>query len=214
MGKMEFEFEIVGLQGLKVRIKAENDELPKLKNALKSHLNDLISLPSVISPTPRVLQPSLFQDEDEGVPNATAPVAESKPKRRSVTPNGSSRGKGNSKEQPIVWKHDISSWGNPKEKWATTQKAIWLLYVVGHTAQISEMTSARIASTFNQHFREFKTIISGNVTRDLRKAKKDGLVQADTTKDPSPWYLTDSGKSYAVKLVEETRGITKHREGE
>lgn len=94
--------------------------------------------------------------------------------------------------------------GNPKQDWKTADKALWLLYVLKESQVATEVTTRSLVLTFNKHFRQAGTITTSNVTRDLGRLKvrvKPAPVGEDTTKTPSPWYLTEEGRKQAQSLV-------------
>lgn len=106
----------------------------------------------------------------------------------------------------VDFRHDPSKYGMPSQQWNTSQKAIWLLYVVKDVTGISELTTGQIYRTFNTHFRQSKTVTNSNVSRDLGKAKlaTPALVGEDTTKSPAAWFLTDEGVRRAQALIAES----------
>lgn len=123
--------------------------------------------------------------------------------------SGSRRPKVNSHtssvEETIDFKHDPNSLGSPKQSWTTTKKSVWLIHVVSKQTDHSDLSTIEIVKTFNIHFRQAKTVTSSNVSRDLGKAKisSPSLVGEDATKNPPRWFLTDEGKKYAQRLIDE-----------
>ncbi len=105
------------------------------------------------------------------------------------------------------WVHDTSAWGNPMQTWNTATKGMWLLYVAARQNVTQEMTATQIANTFNKLFRQFGTIDKANVSRDLGKARTTApaKLNADTTKTPANWFLTDEGIRYCEGLVATAR---------
>lgn len=107
----------------------------------------------------------------------------------------------------IDFRHAPEKFGNPKQQWKTAQKAVWLLYVVGESMKVTELSAPMIAETFNKHFRQSGTITRSNVSRDLGKLKVSDSpppVGEDATKSPAVWFLTDEGRKRAQNLVAET----------
>ena len=125
--------------------------------------------------------------------------------RRTVTPRSSGDGAGD-----VTWKHDPAKWGSPQQAWSASDKALWLLYVSGQEAQVNDMSSSTIASTFNRMFRQAGMIRAGNLPRDLGRLKTQApaLVGEDATKTPTTWFLTIEGTKKAEELIKQARGQT------
>jgi hypothetical protein len=128
--------------------------------------------------------------------------------RRSKAAGTAARPAGSSEVTPLDWVHDPSKWGAPQQRWVTAQKSIWLLYVAAHEKQITTMSSALIAHTFNKHFHQAKAIQVSKVSRDLgiQKVKTDPPVSEDTTQTPPAWFLTPTGEAMARQLIQEALG--------
>lgn len=111
-------------------------------------------------------------------------------------------------DQVIDWLHDPAKWGSPQQNWTTAAKAIWLLYVVGKETGQNELSGVSIAATFNKHFKQAKSIVAGNVNRDLGKlkVKANAPVAEDTTKTPTTWFLTQEGNKQAEDSILQARG--------
>lgn len=123
-----------------------------------------------------------------------------KPGNRRIAPQGP-------RAEAIDFKHDAEKYGFPKQDWSTAQKTMWLLYMLTEDNIALELTANVIASTFNKHFKSFKTILAHNVVRDLGKEKgKSGAVNSDATKNPETWHLLETGKKQMAALIAETKG--------
>lgn len=99
--------------------------------------------------------------------------------------------------------------GTPTQQWSTSDKVVWLLYVLDANKSGSEFSTRVIVETFNKHFKQSGTVVTGNVNRDLGRLKsvsKPALVGENTTKTPSAWYLTDEGRRRAQALIAESLG--------
>jgi hypothetical protein len=109
---------------------------------------------------------------------------------------------------PIDWRHDPSKWGSPQQGWVTSDKAIWLLYVVSKEVNVSELNARVITNTFNKHFRQAGQLFVGNINRDLGKLKgrSPAVIAEDTIKDPPAWFLTDAGIKHAQGLIAQSIG--------
>lgn len=200
MGKFEVELE---LQGLKVRMRGERQEIPMLAANLRDQLAGMFepvaNVADGTAPKKRVENTAPHIEHAEPTPSPQ--------RRRTKRPsqlNGTTQS-----TQAIDWVNDPEKWGSPRQEWTTLKKSIWLLYVAREAAGAGELSSGQIAATFNKHFREAKPIRPQNVTRDLRNAKGgvDSLVSENTTKHPSTWFLTNAGRAQAQRLIAEARGI-------
>lgn len=100
-------------------------------------------------------------------------------------------------------------YGSPTQQWSTSDKTVWLLYVLDANQCGNEFSTRTIVETFNKHFKQSGTIKTGNVNRDLGRLKtvsKPPLVGENTTKTPSTWYLTDEGRKRAQALITDALG--------
>jgi hypothetical protein len=146
----------------------------------------------VANEAPPVFAPGVLLDD----------LSKKRGRRRSKSQiNGSER----SGSDEIHFRHDPEKFGSPNQQWTTSQKAIWLLYVVKEVAQISELSTGQIVKLFNTHFRQAKTVTNSNVSRDLGKLKiaSPSQVGEDNSKNPARWFLTDEGIRQAQSLIAE-----------
>lgn len=201
MAKTKFEIE---LTGLKIKFEGEREEMPSFSNAVANQVGQLLTTPTV---TEQASLPAPKPETDSQIIEAK-PKSLRKSRAKKASSDGASR-PGRKKEPAVDWKHDPDKWGNPLQNWNPTKKSIWLLYILENLANVKMLTSSGIANTFNKHFKETGQIQTGNVTRDLRKAKKavPALVHNDSTEKGEPWYLLEAGKKIAEQLVLEARGI-------
>lgn len=200
MSRFEMEFEI---QGLKLRIKGNRDEIPNILQNLSQQVG------GILEPAAQIVS---GEEPRRRVPNAAeAPIIEAKPtaakgkkRRRGATPGDAP----NTGPEVLDWMHDPAKWGNPAQSWTTLQKALWLLNVAHHECGRAGLSGPSIAATFNKHFRQSRTIHPPNVTRDLgaAKTKSNAFVGEDTTKRPSEWFLTQAGITEANRLVQSAMG--------
>ncbi|MEL6402439.1 MAG: hypothetical protein AAFR26_25680 [Cyanobacteria bacterium J06626_4] len=194
------------LTGLKLKVEGSRDDVPLMTQAVGQQLSGMLS------PAAGIVEGEIIDSNASNHSNHTGPLTTSKPsrKRNSRKKSGNSKSDSNKKAEPIDWQHDPIQWGNPQKDWKTADKAIWTLYVVKNVLEISEMTGNQISATFNKHFPEAKEIVTGNVNRDLKRAKgsngKSALVSQNTTAEPSTWRLTEYGEAYAQSLVSEAKG--------
>jgi hypothetical protein len=127
-----------------------------------------------------------------------------KGKRRKPLSSASGVSNAEVADAALTWSHDPAKYGTPDQSWNTATKSIWLLYVVSQVLQRTSMTAKQIEETFNKNFRQNGQIKNFNVTRDLGKAKSKGktaTVSEDAAKNPSEWFLTESGIRHAQELI-------------
>jgi hypothetical protein len=194
------------LQGLEMEIEGSRDDAPLIAQNLGRQFAGLLQPAAQIVAGNGDEQldatPIAIQEAD----SATAARKRGPRKKRSATvPTTASD---SAEEGPLDWRHDPAKWGSPKQAWNTANKAMWLLYVASNETDQKELSSKRIANTFNKHFRQAGQILPFNVTRDLGKLKvgKDAPVSEDTTQASSPWFLTEAGTKRAQGLVSEALG--------
>ncbi|WP_377158390.1 hypothetical protein ACFJIX_05820 [Roseateles sp. UC29_93] len=203
------------LQGLEVSIEGEKDDIPALTRGISNQLTGLLA--------PAIGAATGVSGHQEGEPPAPPTTASASPPaalemvqevRRKGSRKPSSKRSAPATETVstvVDWPHDPTKFGNPLQTWKTSDKAIWLLYVVANQTSHKDLSARGIADTFNKHFRQSGTILTFNINRDLGKAKtKAGpaVVGEDTTRNPSAWYLTDAGEAYAQSLVAKALGRT------
>lgn len=201
MSKFKVRFE---LQGLRLEIEGSREDVPLIAQSVGQQVAGLLG------PTGNIVEGEIVSDGGQKalpppITEKTSTKKRSSGKRRTVA---SSANGNTNKETALDWRHDPTKWGTPQQSWKTAEKAIWLLYVVGKETDVTELTSYRIAETFNKHFRQAKTIHKGNVYRDLGKlkTKPDSPVSEDTRTTPSVWFLTTTGEKLAQELVTKALG--------
>ncbi len=182
------------LTGLELEIEGDRDQLPRITNGIGNQIGGLLQAPGTIIEA----RESMLAPEH----SAMSETPPQKARKRFARPPVGKAGE-NGASDAVDFQHAPEKWANPSQEWTTTQKAIWLLFIVEKQAQRKELSGVMIASTFNKHFREAKPIQTGNVVRDLKKQKlkTPTLVVEDTTKSPSMWYLTEEGKKYAFQQI-------------
>jgi len=192
------------VQGLEVEVDGTRDDAPAIAHNLSRQFAGLLE------PAAHIVEGDV---EGDGNGRATA-VATAEPAvrarsarkgRRAVPARTSGDG-----AAEVTWKHDPAKWGSPQQAWSASDKALWLLYVSGQEAQVNDMSSTTIASTFNRLFRQAGMIRAGNLPRDLGRLKTQApaLVGEDATKTPTTWFLTIEGTKKAEDLIKQARGQT------
>lgn len=193
------------LQGFELEVEGSREDVPLITQSMAEQFAGLLQPMTAI-----VEGSSQVSDVVDNSPVSLLEQESSirkKSKRKRTSPQRSDSaavGDGNI----INWRHDPAKYGSPQQKWKTSDKAIWLLYVAGEESNEKELSTAQISATFNKHFRQAKIIQSSNVSRDLGKLKvsQNAPVAEDTTLNPAKWYLTDEGVKLAAALVAKAVG--------
>jgi hypothetical protein len=187
------------LTGLELDIEGSKEDIPLIAANLGQQLTGLLGPAAAIA-----------SGTDPSSPRAPtlAPlpmVDEVKKRKKRATSARSADAQSDATVTPIDFRHDPAKFGTPKQSWKTSDKAVWLLHVVG-----KDSSGAVIAATFNKHFRQAGTITVGNSNRDLGrlKSKSPAVVGEDTTQTPPRWFLTEEGSRQALKLVGDALGRT------
>jgi hypothetical protein len=81
-----------------------------------------------------------------------------------------------------------------------TQKAIWLIYVLKCIQGLNEIAASQLLATFNENFKQAKTIHPPHLSRDLGFAKVQNPAPVGEHK--GMWYLTDEGERQAKELIQ------------
>jgi hypothetical protein len=191
------------LQGFELEIEGSREDVPLITQNLGSQIAGLLQ------PAGAIIEGEVVGENGHqpSPPIADAPARRKSRKRRSSPASPAPDQK--TTEGALDWRHDSAKFGMPAQGWSTAQKAMWLLYVASEMMNEKELSSKRIATTFNKHFRQSGRILTHNVVRDLGRLKtkqKPAPVADDTTKSPAQWYLTDVGTREAQKLVKEALG--------
>lgn len=185
MGKFKVHLK---LQGLELDIEGDRSDMPAINNAVAREITGLIQPTAALtSGTPEPTLPTIEGETDNGRKPPSRPR-----KRPSAAPTPGA--------QVIDFRHDSALYGNPSQNWSVTQKAIWLLYVVKGIAQLNEVAAPQLLATFNENFRQAKTIHPPHLTRDLNVAK--GENPAPVGEHKGMWYLTDEGERQAKELIQ------------
>ena len=196
------------VQALEVNIEGEREDIPAISRALSQQLTGLIT-PSVATASVGDGEHDDPQGGSTRQPAQLVDEVKRRPAKRRIASKRPTPGADTS-DAAVDWRHDPAKYGSPAQAWSSANKAIWLLYVLSEATDIKELSAKRIADTFNKHFRQAKTILAFNVSRDLGKlkGKAPAPVGEDTTKDPSAWYLTAEGNKVAQGLVAKALGRT------
>lgn len=187
-----------------LEIEGSREDVPFMTQAVGQQMSGLLI------PASNIVEGEIIENKDlPQLPSEAKPKSRKKRSSRQysqISTNSTLNGKG--KASALDWKHDPSKWGNPQQDWSTTDKSMWLLYVVHRETEVLELTGSEISTTFNKHFRQSGQISTGQINRDLGRAKgkKPALVSENTTKNPSAWFLTTEGEKCVQQLIAQARG--------
>lgn len=154
---MDFEFEITGL-----KLKIKGDDVSGKVTALQQQVQNLMA---TITALAQGGVPTLPTAPDNGVATKLLEVGQAPPDlqpvlngsrspRKVPVPKGAGAGV-RRRAEAIDFKHDADQYGFPRQNWATAQKAMWLIYVLGEQGENKEFSASEIAATFNKHFKSF-----------------------------------------------------------
>jgi len=188
MGKFKIHLK---LQGLELDIEGDRSDMPAINNAVAREITGLI-------------QPAAALTSGAAEPPAMPPTIEgetdSSKKQRNRKKASGSRSSGETTGQAIDFRHDSSKYGNPSQSWSVTQKAIWLLFVLKGIQSLKEIGASQLLATFNENFKQAKTIHPPHLSRDLGFAKVQNPAPVGEHK--GMWYLTDEGERQAKELIQ------------
>jgi len=104
--------------------------------------------------------------------------------------------------EPLEYRHDSSTYGNPQQSWNQLEKVAWLLSVIKGLNGVAEVSAAQLVATFNQHYKPSGKLHLPTLTRDLGKAKVQNPPWVG--EDKGLWYLTEEGERQAQQLIQNT----------
>jgi hypothetical protein len=193
------------LHGLELEIEGARDDASQISKNLGEQFA------SLLQPVGAIIDGKVASVPLPSVEAIASPIASAGKKgRRRKSPAASA---GDAETSPALdFKHDPEKFGNPTQEWKTSEKAVWLLYVVKESAGVNELTTRSLVDTFNKHFRQSGTITTSNVTRDLGRLKtreKPSPVGEDASKSVPTWYLTEEGhQTRASPCCGRTRSVS------
>lgn len=188
------------IEGFELEIEGEREDAALINEHIGAQFSNLLK------PIDGIIEGTSTQEQsNQGMLDlGSAPASSTSPKRRPKKKKTTTSETEKSEEGAIDFRHSPEIYGYPKQSWNTATKAVWMIYVLREAANHSDPTSRTIAETFNKHFRQSGTITVGNVTRDLGKMKSSeqpSPLGEDTRRDPSSWFLTDTGNQKALQLI-------------
>lgn len=197
------------VQSLELEVEGSRDDIPVIAHNVGQQIAGLFqpAVGIVEGSAPEINQPALPFTEAQLVSPQNGSKKKTPSRPRASKPPVSGNG---AKVDAIDWRHDPAKWGNPQQDWSTSDKSIWLLYVVANETEKKALPSQQLVQTFNKHFYQAGRIRTQNINRDLgaKKRQKMPLVGEDTTQTPSTWFLTHEGDKKAQELIADARGIT------
>jgi hypothetical protein len=181
---------IVEIEKLKIHVEGDREVAPEIANNVAHQITTVLQ-PSGLLEAPKYEQNSNPVNSGLATPRA----------RRTRRPSSSGKTETAAGKGTVDWNHDAAKWGTPVQSWKQWQKILWLLSVVeGEALSSNGLTSSEMADIFKQKFRSSGLLKQGNIPRDLvSKAEYFGSVD-------DHWFLKQSGKSEAAKLVTEAKG--------
>lgn len=186
MGKFKINLE---LQGFKLNVEGEREDLPAIRRELQDRL-------TLLTPSATLLNGG--EPAEKSVAAVEVPPKKSKRRATGSAPTATA-------VTAVEFKHDVERFGHPAQTWSTPKKAIWLLYITAEQGGPAQMSAPAISATFNKYFREAGLIQTSHINRDLAaaKLKSPAQVSSDVSKTPMEWFLTTEGKKIAEQLVAE-----------
>ncbi len=177
----------VELQGLKIEVEGNREDVPRLAQRVGEQIGSLV-------------QPALLLEGER------TRAADSNGDDRTVSEQGKTRrrrvGGGSGRRTPVEeidLSIDPAKHGSPRQTWNGVQKSIWLLHVAGKA-----LSAYSIEKAFNAQFRAAGALRRQNVARDLDKEKLKGTeapVGAEISDGTTKYFLTDAGTAMAKKLI-------------
>jgi hypothetical protein len=189
------------LTGFELEIEGTREDIPLIAQNVGQQIAGLLQ------PAAGIVTGDIRDDMRSAISPASVQsvidVVPNKRKKKKSTSSNNSTSTDSEKLVTVNWRHDPAKWNSPNQSWSTLEKSIWLLYVAEQETNQSELTVRQITDAFNTQFKQAKTVLAPNVTRDLgnKKSGKEALVGENITTSPSKWYLTESGKLMATNLI-------------
>lgn len=192
------------LEGFELEIEGEREDAALISDQIGRQFS------TILSPIEGIVS---GKEESGSQPFLDLQLTEAPKQRKSTRRSSVSRkrsGPDTETAQPLQFRHSSDKFGNPQQAWKTAQKAMWLIYVLSECGLGEEFTTRQLQEVFNQHFKQFGTITTSNVTRDLGKQKgeKPPNIGEDPTGGESKWYLTEAGVRVAQKLTADALGTS------
>lgn len=190
---------------LELEVEGTRDDIPLITQAVTNQMSGLLS------PATDIVEGDIVESYSQkpSIPEISSPPLKKRPNSKRNKSKPAAVTDEDTANLPS-WTHDVNKWGNPKQDWSTSKKAIWLLFVIAQETDTHELRAGQIESIFNSRFKQSKMIEASNVSRDLGRLAKMELaaIGKDTNNSPLTWYLTQEGQKQANALVLEALGQT------
>ena len=187
MGKFKVRLK---LQGFELDIEGDRADMPAITSAVAQEITGLIQPTAALTNGIEVVSTKTTIEGE----------TENTKKQRAKKKSGGSRSSGDPGGQAVDFRHDSARYGNPSQSWSVTQKAIWLLYVLKDIQGLNEIAATQLVATFNENFKQAKTIHPPHLSRDLGSAKVQN--PAPVGEHRGLWYLTEEGERQAKDLIQ------------
>ncbi len=190
------------LQGFELEIEGAREDAALISRSIGQQMA------SLIKPTSGIIDVD-SDDDDENRPSNRPPIVDVSPRktRRKKPSNGSTAD--NDGPPAIDFKHSPEKFGNPRQQWKTSEKTLWLIYVLKEITGEDEVANSTLVNTFNKHFKQSGTVRSSNVSRDFgnfKSKERPPLIGENTSVNPPRWFLTEEGIRRAQGLVGDALG--------
>jgi len=197
MAKNQFKFRLK-ITGFELEVEGTKEDVAAITSSVTNQIKGLTN--------PQILGDNI-ETEDAEATDVTAELLSSAPKKKNARKKTAAGVNSNMKIEPIDFKNDPKKYSAPSMSWTTLQKGLWLLYVISNEKNISELSTAQITNTFNTHFKQAKTVLANNLSRDLGRVKlgNTALVGEHATVSPHLCYLTDAGTAFVQNLIKDSK---------
>jgi hypothetical protein len=196
VNKFKFTFKV---KELELQVEGSREDMGNITHSIGRQLNSLIQTADAIHELPS--SPGLSVTETGEILDGKL---QGKKKRSSTEVSKKEKGKA------YDLTHDPLKYGSPIQSWKAVEKALWLLFVMQHEADIAELSAGEIAETFNKHFKQQGKIRASNVSRDFGKQKSGtkAWVGENANGNPTKWFLTAEGIKIVQKLIADLKSGT------
>lgn len=187
----------VELQGFKMFIEGEREDIPLIRDAVTDQMRGLL--------TPAATIVEGEKPEENGAKEVTPLPALPPPPAKKKRVTKAKAAAADEEGAVIEFNYDATVWGQPRLEWIGAQKAFWLIYVIQQTTVQREFTAPQIRNTFNARFMEAKPFKrTSNIYRDLPKLKWEGQTVVGVHE--GKFFLTQAAEAYFRNLPKPAAG--------
>jgi len=188
MGKFKMSLKI---QGFELDIDGDRPDISAISNAVSQQITGILAPAAALaSGAPATPTPPIIEAESENGKKPGRFTRKKPSTSRSSEPAG----------EPIEFRHDPARFGNPLQSWTLTQKTIWLLAVLKGLANTTEASTAQLAATFNEKFKQAGLVRVPNLARYLGESRMQNPAPINEHEDK--WFLTQEGERVAQELIQ------------